>query len=141
MSELLRNSEFVWAVMAILIFAVTFLFKYPYKKLTGKITNETTRKLANKAIVLFAFTLGLVFNFFYCEYFELVFTVQESLKYSLTAISLHSVLEIKSKGKIKSDFNTEEAKELIDSATEIAKDKTKSNESAVKEFWNSVKKK
>ena len=151
MSELLRNSEFVWAIMAIIIFLLTFAIKYPYKLLTNKIKDETKRKISNKAIVLFAFGLGFLLNFVYCHYFGMIFTVQASLKYALSAIAIHSALEIKSNGKVENVFNTQEGKEVVDKATEYVngtnettkstdKKKTKS-ESAVADFWKSVKKK
>ena len=152
MGELLRNSEFVWAIMSLLIFALTFAIKYPYKLLTNKIQNETTRKIANKAIVLFAFGLGFILNYFYCRYFGMVFTVQDSLRNALSAIALHSALEIKTNGKVDNVFNTQEGQEVVDKATEYVNgisqktvkttDKKKSkSDSAVADFWKSVKKK
>ena len=152
MGELLRNSEFVWVAMAILIFLITLVVKYPFKKLTSKIKDETKRKLANKAIVIFAFAIGFVLNLIYCHCFNVVFTIQASLKYSLTAISLHSVLEIKSGGKITNEYNTAEGQEVVEKATEYVNgtsqktvkntDKKKSKgDSAVADFWKSVKKK
>lgn len=152
MSELLRNNEFVWAMMSILIFALTFAIKYPYKLLTRKIQNETTRKIANKAIVLFAFGLGFLLNFLYCHYFALEFTIQASLRNALSAIALHSALEIKTNGKVENVFNTQEGQEVVKQATEYVNgtsqktvkttDKKKSKgDSAVADFWKSVKKK
>lgn len=149
MSELLRNSEFVWAVMAILIFAITFAFKYPYKKLTKKIKDEGKRKLANKAIVLFAFAISFALNFAYCHYFGVIFTIQDSLRNGLSAIALHSALEIKSNGKVENVFNTVEGNQITDMATDYVEKKTKTEkkgkenkpETAIDEFWKSVKNK
>lgn len=153
MSELLRNSEFVWVAMAILIFLITFLFKYPYKKLTNKIKDEGKRKLANKAIVIFAFAISFALNFAYCHYFEMVFTIQDSLRNALSAIALHSALEIKSNGKVENVFNTVEGNQITDMAIEYVdkksktktekkeKEKEKKPETAIDEFWKSVNKK
>lgn len=150
MSELLRNDEFVWAIMSILIFALTFAIKYPYKLLTNKIQDETKRKIANKAIVIFAFGIGIVLNYIYCRYFGTIFTVQDSLRNSLTAIAIHSALEIKTNGKVDNVFNTQEGQEVVDKATEYVNgtktEKTTDNKkdktnSAVADFWKSVKKK
>lgn len=119
--------------MAIIIFAITFLFKYPYKKfITDKITDEKKRKIANKAIVLFTLALGIALEFVWCFWQGMTFTIVEfgdGLKHALSAIALYSALEIKTKGAIENPFDNEESQEVIEEVTSIVtsdkKQKTK----------------
>jgi hypothetical protein len=134
--ELLSNEATRWSVMAILIFAVTFLFKYPYKRfLTDRIKNEKKRKLANKAIVLFTIALGIGLNFAYCAWIDFPFDVVElgnGIRNGLSAIALYSALEIRTKGAIENPFGNEDSQEVIEEVTALvteknAEKKTKKN--------------
>lgn len=62
-------------VLMAIIFVVLQLVKIPLKKLTGKIENESLRKLANKSIILLSFgmSVGLwyLLNYVLPKYFEL----------------------------------------------------------------------
>ena len=129
MYELLTNEAFVWCVMPIIIFALTFLFKFPYKKfLTSRIKDEKKRKLANKLIVLFTLGLGIALNYFYCLWQGCAFSIVEfgdGLKYGLTAIALYSALEIKTNGAIENPFNNEDSQEVIEEVTTLVNKETK----------------
>ncbi len=150
MSELLRNNEFVWAIMTALIFAITSVIKIPYKKLTGKIQNENTKKIANKAIIIFAFAIGFGLYFGYCHFFGMAFDLKTSVIQSMSAIVTHALLE-KSKKAEDKVFDTEECQEIVEKAKQYVNDtsettkstdkKKAKSESAVADFWKSVKKK
>ena len=140
--ELLSNEAIRWAVMAILIFAITFLFKYPYKKLlTDRIKDEKKRKLANKAIVLFTLALGIGLEFAWCYWQGYTFTVMEfgdGLRHGLSAIALYSALELKTEGAIENPFGNEASQEVIQEATSLIentqiKSKTKTTKKDNKE--------
>jgi hypothetical protein len=126
--ELLSNEAIRWSVMAILIFAITFLFKYPYKKfLTDRIKDEKRRKLANKAIVIFTIGLGVCLEFCWCLWQDVAFTIiefGEGIKYALSAIALYSALEIKTEGAIENPFNNEDCQEIIQEATALVTETT-----------------
>jgi hypothetical protein len=153
MKELLTNEAFVWCVMPVIIFALTFAFKFPYKKfLTSRIKDEKKRKLANKLIVLFTLGLGIALNYFYCLWQGCAFSIIEfgdGLKYGLTAIALYSALEIKTDGAIENPFNNEDSQQVIEEITELVEKKPKekkpkkkskdtANETAEEKFWNLV---
>ena len=128
--------------MAIIIFAITFLFKYPYKKfVTDNITDEKKRKLANKAIVLFTLALGIGLEFVWCFWQGISFTIVEfgdGLKHALSAIALYSALEIKTNGAIENPFDNDESQEVIQEVTSIVtseknqKNKTKKKDNKEK---------
>ena len=118
MYELLFTEGTRWTVMAILIFAITFIFKYPYKKfVTDKIKVEKRRKLANKAIVIFTLALGIVLEICWCQIRGWEFTMVEfgyGLRQALTAIALYSALELKTDGAIENPFDNEDSREVIE---------------------------
>ena len=140
MYEFLHNPATLWCVMSLVIFALTFVVKIPYKKfITSKITNETKRKIANKAIVIFTLALGIFLNFAYCYWCEIAFTFVEfgdGLKYGLSAIALYSALELKTSGAIENPFNNEDCKEVIDEVEKLVnnsqKNKTKKKDNKEK---------
>lgn len=138
--ELLTNEATKWCAMAIVIFALTFAFKIPYKKLlTSHIKDEKKRKIANKGIVLFTLALGVALEFVWCSWQGITFTVMElgdGIKYALSAIALYSAIEIKTDGAIENPFNNEECQEIIDEVTEYVnknKEKRKSKNKNQKE--------
>lgn len=155
--DLLFTEGTRWCVMALLIFAITFLFKYPYKKFfTDKIKDETKRKIANKVIVLFTIVLGVVLEIIWCYIRGWDFTVVEfgyGLRQGLSAIALYSALEVKTKGKVENPFNNEDSQEVIQEITEFVEKQTsktketkkqkennkkKSKETAEQKFWSLV---
>lgn len=118
--ELLCNEAIRWSVMAIIIFAITFLFKYPYKKWTSTFKDEKKRKIANKAIVLFTLGLGILLEFAWCYWKGCAFDLVEfglGLRNGLSAIALYSALEFKTDGAIENPFDNEDSQEVIDKAT------------------------
>lgn len=147
--ELLCNDAIRWSVMAIIIFAITFLFKYPYKKfLTDRIKDEKKRKLANKAIVVFTLALGILLELLWCCWSGFAFTEVEfglGLRNALSAIAIYSALELKTQGAIDNPFDNKDSQEVITNAnqlvTKISKDGKVDEKdlTAVQEFWDKVK--
>ena len=150
--ELLNNEAYRWCVMAAVIFALTFAFKIPYKKLlTDRIKDETKRKIANKAIVIFTIGLGVFLEFVWCYWHNIAFDIMEfgyGIKHGLSAIALYSALEIRIGKKIENPFENEESQKVIADATEFVdaitnktkKDKKtkKKQQTAEEKFWNLV---
>ena len=132
-------SEYGWiALMMTLIVALLVeLIKWPLKKLTGKITDERLRKLANKSIILISFGLAFLLNYLGNMWFPeyIPFSIAESCAEASFANILYALVE----GVI----TTPKAKELTESvsnATAEAKDAGDTKESAVSEFKKLLKK-
>lgn len=113
------NENVVWVMLSFIIFGIMYGLKMPYKKLTSKISNETARQIANKAIVLFTFAVSIGLTIGYCELVNIEFSLVDSIKYATTAIAMYSATEIK-KGNKDCVFSTEEAKEVVDTVVEMA---------------------
>lgn len=69
MEQLLNNTAFVYAMMAVLAFAITQGLKWAFvKPWTSKISDERLRKSVNTVIFLFPYMVGIAIEFFYATY-------------------------------------------------------------------------
>lgn len=132
-------SEYGWIalIMTLIVALLVELIKWPLKKLTGKITDERLRKLANKSIILISFGLAFLLNYLGNMWFPqyIPFSIAESCAEGSFANILYALVE----GVI----TTSKAKELTESvsnATAEAKDAGDTKESAVSEFKKLLKK-
>lgn len=140
--NLLASENFVWCVMAVIIFALTQLLKLPIKYFTKKIKNERLRRIVNATILLIPFALGVLADFLYSTYYlHSAFTVITGLGYGTAGISLYGVVERFFKVKTKDPYDSEEGKAVKELVGEVSKDGKVDGEDkhAVKDFWYKVK--
>lgn len=139
MAELLKNENFVWFVMSLIVLGLSQLLKLPIKALTKKfIKKETVRSRVNITIMLIPLALGIVCDWLYCSlYLHIAFSVVEGLKIGGTAVTLYGVIEKAFKGKQSSE--TTATLELVENITKDGKvDKTDSQ--SVKDFVDKLNK-
>lgn len=139
MAELLKNENFVWFVMSLIVLGLSQLLKLPIKALTKKfIKKETVRSRVNITIMLIPLALGIVCDWLYCSlYLHIAFSVIEGLKIGGTAVTLYGVIEKAFKGKQSTE--TTETLKLVENITKDGKvDKTDSQ--SVKDFVDKLNK-
>lgn len=69
MEELLNNSVFVYALMAVMVFGITQGLKWAFvKPWTNKLSNERARKSINTIIFLFPYAVGIALEYFYATF-------------------------------------------------------------------------
>lgn len=145
MTAFLENEWAVGVVMAVIIFALTYVIKLPIKALTNKIKSERARKIVNGIILLIPFALGLTAECLYCYYFKSLvdFRGITGLGYGTGAVSMYAFVERFFGVKIDNPYNTTEegkaVQELVDKVQEDGK-VDKSDISAVDQFWKTISK-
>lgn len=141
MAELLKNENFVWFIMSLIVLGVSQLLKLPIKLLTKKfIKKDNVRSRVNICIMLIPLTLGILCDWLYCSlYLHIAFSVIEGLKIGGTAVTLYGVIEKAFKGKQSTE--TTETLKLVENITKDGK-VDKSDTQSIKDFaekLNSVK--
>ena len=141
MAELLKNENFVWFVMSLIVLGVSQLLKLPIKLLTKKfIKKDNIRSRVNICIMLIPLALGILCDWLYCSlYLHIAFSVIEGLKIGGTAVTLYGVIEKAFKGKQSTE--TTETLKLVENITKDGK-VDKRDTQAIKDFaekLNSVK--
>lgn len=142
MYALLTNDKFVWCAMAIIIYLITLVFSFFYKKLTNKIENEVTRKIANKVIVLVALGLGVGLQLLLCHFTKAPFVFATSLTYAMSAMAIHELVQVKSGKKdlafdpseVKKDLENIKCGQLITTNTQNNENQEQPQESAIDKF-------
>lgn len=121
--------------LIMIINTVLMFMKKPIKKLTGKIKNETVRKLANKIFILFSFGFSALLWYALSELSSNYF-VYDEVQVLLTG-AFSTVVYALGDGIV----NKPKAKKLVDAVKEIAEDNKvdEKDQSAIEEFYNIVK--
>lgn len=144
--QLLSNEDFIGCAMAVIIFGLTFLIKFPIKKWTNTFSNQRKRDIVNGIFVLIPIALGLLGQFLYNYFYLHTATVNiMGFGFGGGAIAIYDFLEklFKKKGiPLDNPFNSEEGeavKKLIEEVQDDGK-VDKSDISAVDEFWKTISK-
>lgn len=150
MQALLENQLFVYAVMAVLVFALTQGLKWALvKPWTSKIKNEKARKAVNTVIYFFPYFIGIALEFAYSVW--IMNTEPNMLIGAINGGAAHSVYSLfehlynLAKGKKTKVVEQEEKSELekaIDELVMSAVEDNKVDENdkpALKAFLDKVK--
>lgn len=123
LNTLLHNTYFVWCAMAIILFGITQLIKWPIKHFTKKIGNKKVRTLVNTAILLIPFAFGILLDFLYSTYYlKEAFNAINGLGYGMAAISLYGIIERFLKIKVDSPYDTADGKSVTELIYNLAND-------------------
>ncbi len=140
MQEILHNDLFVMFAMAVIVFALTQVFKIPIKFFTNKFENEVMRKRVNATILLIPFIVGIAVELLYSSFITFQeFSVVSGLGYGFSGISLYSIVE-RFFG-VKNPYKTDEGVEVITTMATICADQKidENDNNAIKEFWDKIK--
>lgn len=146
--QLLSNEYFLFCVMAVVIFCLTQLLKWPIKAATKHIIDEKTRSLVNLVILIIPFGLGLIAEWLFDGlYLHNNFSGIAGLQYGSASLLVYTIFEkIAQKTgieiKIDNPLDTDEGKVVQELVKKVQEDGTidKSDLSAVAEFWKMINK-
>ena len=143
MAELLNNQVFILGMMAVIVFAVTQGLKWLLiKPWTKKASSERLKKILNISILLLAFGVAVLVEFFYSRYW-----ISSGISFIRAytgwtgSTTVYAWIERFLGKKVENPLASEEGKavkELIEDAVEDNKVNQK-DLSAVEEFWKKVK--
>lgn len=135
--EILKNTDFAWGIMSIIVLCLSQILKLPIKCLTSKIKNNEIRQMVNTTILLIPLALGVGIDWAFCTYYlGIAFSITEGVKVGATAVTLYAALEKVVKGVVSS--GTKATLELAEDITDDGKVDGK-DLSAVERFMTQVK--
>jgi MFS family permease len=143
MKELFYNQAFLTLVISVVIFGITQGAKYPYKRfLTSKITDERKRRMANAAICIMPFALGILFEFL-VSHFHLhdAFTAVLGIGYGSLSTTIYAFVERFFKVKIENPYDSYEGRAVLNLMGKVSEDGKVDSEDggAIKEFFEKIK--
>lgn len=149
MQALLSNQVFVYAVMAVLVFAITQGFKWAFiKPWTNKLNNERVRKAINTTIYFIPYAVGILLEVLFSLY--VAKTTPNLFVGALSGGAGHSVFALYERiydvatGKVnakKSNAKTDEEKAVENLIFGVVEDNSidAKDNPKLKEFLNKVK--
>lgn len=123
--EWLKNNQsaMLW-IMAVAVFLVTFVLKFPIKIFTKRISNENVRKSVNSIILLIPFALGILVQFIYSRYFlHIGLDILEGLKVGTASITMYAIIERVLGFKINNPYKKLDVKIIEETIGDIVEDK------------------
>ena len=123
LQEILHNTTYTIAIMAVIVFFLTQLIKLPIKFLTGKINNAKYKRIANGIILLLPFLLGILGMYLYSKYYLLIaFDPIKGLSVGTASITLYNFVERFFNVKVENPYETESGKKVIELVDKISSD-------------------
>lgn len=137
--EFLYNKDITIWIMAVIVFAITFLLKLPIKALSKKAKNEQCRKAINSVILIIPFAIGMLVEWLYDTFImKGVFDYVTGFLIGGQSIALYGVVERFFGVKVENPYETEEGKKVLEQVEEITKDGTVTSDE-IQDFLNNIK--
>lgn len=137
--EFLYNKDITIWIMAVIVFAITFLLKLPIKALSKKAKNEQCRKAINSVILIIPFAIGMLVEWLYDTFImKGVFDYVTGFLVGGQSIALYGVVERFFGVKVENPYETEEGKKVLEQVEEITEDGTVTADE-IQNFLNNIK--
>lgn len=137
--EFLYNKDITIWIMAVIVFAITFLLKLPIKALSKKAKNEQCRKAINSVILIIPFAVGMLVEWLYDTFImKGVFDYVTGFLVGGQSIALYGVVERFFGVKVENPYETEEGKKVLEKVEEITEDGTVTA-GEIQDFLNNIK--
>ena len=137
--EFLYNKDITIWIMAVIVFAITFLLKLPIKVLSKKAKNEQCRKAINSVILIIPFAIGMLVEWLYDTFImKGVFDYVTGFLVGGQSIALYGVVERFFGVKVENPYETEEGKKVLEQVEEITEDGTVTADE-IQDFLNNIK--
>lgn len=137
--EFLYNKDITIWIMAVIVFAITFLLKLPIKALSKKAKNEQCRKAINSVILIIPFAIGMLVEWLYDTFImKGVFDYVTGFLVGGQSIALYGVVERFFGVKVENPYETEEGKKVLEQVEEITEDGTVTADE-IQDFLNNIK--
>lgn len=137
--EFLYNKDITIWIMAVIVFAITFLLKLPIKALSKKAKNEQCRKAINSVILIIPFAVGMLVEWLYDTFImKGVFDYVTGFLVGGQSIALYGVVERFFGVKVENPYETEEGKKVLEQVEEITEDGTVTADE-IQDFLNNIK--
>lgn len=137
--EFLYNKDITIWIMAVIVFAITFLLKLPIKVLSKKAKNEQCRKAINSVILIIPFAVGMLVEWLYDTFIiKGVFDYVTGFLVGGQSIALYGVVERFFGVKVENPYETEEGKKVLEQVEEITEDGTVTADE-IQDFLNNIK--
>lgn len=137
--EFLYNKDITVWIMAVIVFAITFLLKLPIKALSKKAKNEQCRKAINSVILVIPFAIGMLVEWLYDTFIiKGVFDYVTGFLVGGQSIALYGVVERFFGVKVENPYETEEGKKVLEQIEEITEDGTVTTDE-IQDFLNNIK--
>lgn len=137
--EFLYNKDITVWIMAVIVFAITFLLKLPIKALSKKAKNEQRRTAINSVILVIPFAIGMLVEWLYDTFIiKGVFDYVTGFLVGGQSIALYGVVERFFGVKVKNPYETEEGKKVLEQIEEITEDGTVTTDE-IQDFLNNIK--
>lgn len=137
--EFLYNKDITIWIMAVIVFAITFLLKLPIKALSKKAKNEQSRKAINSVILIIPFAIGMLVEWLYDTFImKGVFDYVTGFLVGGQSIALYGVVERFFGVKVENPYETEEGKKVLEQVEEITEDGTVTADE-IQDFLNNIK--
>ena len=137
--EFLYNKDITIWIMAVIVFAITFLLKLPIKALSKKAKNEQCRKAIYSVILIIPFAIGMLVEWLYDTFImKGVFDYVTGFLVGGQSIALYGVVERFFGVKVENPYETEEGKKVLEQVEEITEDGTVTADE-IQDFLNNIK--
>ena len=120
---ILYNQKIMIWIMALLVFLLTQLLKFPIKFFTNKIKKESTRKAVNSTIMLLPFALGCLVEYIYCYYIlHCAFDLTAGFILGGQSMAFYGIIDHLFGIKIENELETEEGQEVLEAISDAQAD-------------------